>query len=318
MADPASKREPTVAVIVVSYNTVSLLRECLSSIQAVRLGHDTEIVVVDNNSADDSARMVARDFPKAKLIVSKANTGFGSANNIGVRACGSEYVVLLNSDTVLQEDTIGRLVDYLDSHRHVSCVAPRIVLPDGARQPRVFGNQPSLWRLAMQATYLGVLFPRSRLLEGTDGSDRLGGTERHVGWVSGVCMAMRRADFLAIGGFDEAIFMYCEDLDLCARLSCDGRNIVRVDRWPVRHYGGASSPTIEAQVRSTVWAQRNLLKVVSRQHGPVSALAARLILLLGLAFRLAAGLARIPQRGLKGNLLLRASLARLPELLRNR
>ena len=302
---------PGLAVIVVSYNTAHLLRECLTAI----LDHsgDAEIVVVDNASADGSAAMVQREFPSVRLIAQARNTGFGAANNVGVQAAAAEFVMLLNSDAILLEDTGRALVDYLRAHPDVICAAPRIVLPNGERQARVFGNQPSLWRIATQALYLSALFPGSESLAGIDGREP-NTAEATVGWISGVCMVMRRTDFLAASGFDPEIFMYCEDVDLCGRLARPGSRIVRVDRFAVRHYGGASSPTLAAELRNAVWVQRNLLRVVRRRSGRGAAYAARLLISVGLILRVAAGLAAVPKRGVRNNRLLRTSWLRMRDL----
>jgi GT2 family glycosyltransferase len=164
----------------------------------------------------------------------------------------------------------------------------------------------------MQSLALGAVLPGSRLLDGIDGRARPG-PEQRVGWISGVCMVMRRADFIAAGGFDPAIFRYCEDIDLCARLALRG-TIMRLDTLPVRHYGGASSPALAAKLRNTVWAQRNLLRIVRARSGPRAAIAARLLLVVGALLRLAAGLALAPRRGFRCNVLLRSSWLRLLDL----
>jgi GT2 family glycosyltransferase len=301
------------AIVIVNYNTAALLRGCLAAIHAVTDVKGTEIIVVDNASVDNSAAMVSREFPEVRLLALSENLGFGVANNLGVATSSASYIMLLNSDAVLLEDTGVGLVRYLEEHDDVSCVGPRIVLSTGERQPRVFGNLPSLWRIAMQSLHLDLLFPRTSIFEGTDGRDR-GHMESDVGWISGVCMVMRRADFLAVGGFDPGIFMYCEDVDLCSRLSERGGRIVRIDRFPVLHYGGASSPSMAAQVKNTVRQQRNLLRVVRGRSGRAASHAARLLLLTGLLLRIAAGLVLTPKRGVRSNLLLCSSWRRMVDL----
>jgi O-antigen biosynthesis protein len=304
---------PTVSVIICTYNREALLRKCLTSIIRTSDMHATEIVVVDNASVDDTAAMVRREFPTARLLVQNENVGFCVANNIGVAASSTPYVMLLNSDAVLLGDTAGNLVRFLEEHHDVKCAGPRIVLPSGERQPRVFGNLPSLWRIAMQSLYLGLLFPRIPVLEGVDGRDRPGPVD-DVGWISGVCMAMRRLDFIAVGGFDPTFFIYCEDVDLCSRLSECGGRIVRADNHPVLHYGGGSSPLIAAQLRNSLLQQRNLLKIVRRRSGRLACGAASLLIALGLLLRIAVGVTRIPTRGLRSNVLLRSSCLRICDL----
>jgi GT2 family glycosyltransferase len=304
---------PSVSVVICTLNREALLRECLASIARMSDPQETEIIVVDNGSVDDTVAMVRREFPTVRLLVQSKNVGFCVANNIGVAASSAPYVMLLNSDAVLLSDTAGNLVRFLKEHDDVKCVGPRIVLPSGERQPRVFGNLPSLWRIAMQSLYLGQLFPRTPAFEGIDGRDRPGPVD-DVGWISGVCMVMRRLDFIAAGGFDPTFFIYCEDVDLCSRLSQRGGRIVRVDADPVLHYGGGSSPLISAQLRNSLLQQRNLLKVVRGRSGRLASGLAALLISLGLLLRIAVGVARIPTRGIQSNVLLRSSWVRIRDL----
>jgi GT2 family glycosyltransferase len=304
---------PTVSVIICTYNRAALLRECLTSIIRTSDMRASEIIVVDNASVDDTAATVRREFPTVRLLVQNENVGFCVANNIGVAASSAPYVMLLNSDAILLSDAAGNLVRFLEEHDDVKCAGPRIVLPNGERQPRVFGNLPSLWRIAMQSLYLGRLFPWIPVLEGVDGRDRPGPVD-DVGWISGVCMVMRRLDFISVGGFDPTFFIYCEDVDLCSRLSERGGRIVRIDTYPVLHYGGGSSPLVAAQMRNSLLQQRNLLKIVRRRSGRLASAAASLLISLGLLLRIIVGVARVPTRGLRSNILLRSSWLRIRDL----
>lgn len=308
---------PDLAVVVVNYNTAALLRDCLSAIYAVANRASIEVIVVDNASVDGSVTMVREAFPDVHLLTQSTNLGFGTANNVGVASASAPYVMLLNSDAVLLEDTGAALVQYLRDHPDVMCAGPRIVLPNGERQDRAFGNLPSLWRVLLQCLNISRVFPWFRAIEGIDGRHRPG-PEDDVGWITGVCMVMRRADFQAVGGFDPSIFMYCEDIDLCARFSQKGGRVVRVDRYAVLHHGGASSPSVASQLRNAVWQQTNLLKIVRARSGRPAALVARVLLFVGMVLRLAAGVALIPKRGVRDNVTLRSSWLRLLDLLRLR
>jgi N-acetylglucosaminyl-diphospho-decaprenol L-rhamnosyltransferase len=311
-----SDQSPThdsIAIVIVNYNTAALLHECITAVQANSRMTRIEIVVVDNASVDDSLAMLNREFPDITLVALPRNVGFGAGNNHGVDATQAKYVMLLNSDAILRHDTATILAEYLETHPGVSCVGPRIELPDGRRQPRVFGRLPSLWRIAMQSLGVGTVLPAITFLGGIDGQDR-GAAQQDVGWISGVCMMMRRTDFVAVGGFDPDIFMYCEDVELCWRLASLGR-IVHLDQGAVMHYGGASSPSVAAQLRNALWQQQNLLAIVRKHDGPGHALAARPVLAFGLMMRMAIGLLLLPVRGLRENVLFRASWLRLRDLL---
>jgi GT2 family glycosyltransferase len=306
-----------VSIVIATYNREPLLRECLASIFEQTDMNKTEIIVVDDASIDGGATVatVQREFPSVRLLAQAKNVGFGVANNLGVASAGAPYVMLLNNDAILLGDTCGSLVRFLEENPDVACVAPRIVLRSRQRQSRVFGNLPTLWRIAMQSLGLGLALPGKQILQGVDGRDSPRPVNGDVGWVSGVCMAMRRSDFIAVGGFDPIFFMYCEDVDLCWRLSERGR-IVRLDDHPVLHYGGGVASSIEGQLRNSLLQQRNLLKIVSKRSGPGAVRVAAGLLSLGLALRIAAGLALIPRRGLKHNVVLRSSWLRMVDLIR--
>lgn len=302
-----------ISIVIVSYNTVDYLRECLNSVYQFTLPAP-EVVVVDNASSDASCEMVKREFPLVKLIESKENLGFGLANNLGAEAASHPYIMLLNSDAILKVNTAHCLLQYLQVHPEVKCVTPRVVLPKTETiQAKTFGYAPNLQRVLMQSTGLNRLFPKSHFFSGIDGDYRWA-REMQVGWVSGVCMLMRTEEFLAVGGFDARFFMYCEDVELCMKLSRLGK-IVLIDDYPVIHYGGASSKTVAAKVRNSVWQQRHLLIILQDYDGEFKALLARILMVIGMLFRMLAGVLKIPKNGLKQNEGLLSAWARFKELI---
>lgn len=304
---------PRISIVVVSYNTSDCLAECLDAIGRYAAA-DVEIIVVDNASVDGSADRVRRDFPEVRLVASPTNVGFGPANNLGVAVATAPWLMLLNSDAILRCDTPGRLVDYLAAHPAVACAGPRVVLPDATLQPRTWGHVPTARRVLMQSLGLNRALPRTPFFDGIDGIDG-GRGDREVGWISGVCMSMRTADYVAVGGFDARFFMYCEDIDLCLKLAARGR-VVRVDAHDVMHYGGVSSKSVAAKVRNAVWQQRHLLTILRERDGATAALLSHLFVAAGLLGRLALGATRIPSRGFRDNEALRSAWSRLVDALR--
>lgn len=301
---------PLLSIIIVSFNTRELLRECLQAVFSRVALDDVEVIVVDNASRDGSPEMVRQDFPAVRLLARQDNPGFGGGNNVGVAAASGDFIFLLNSDAILRTDTPHRLAHWLQHHPDVACVGPRIVLPSGEVQPQAFGHLPSPWRLLMQA--LGGATAGLPRLEGVDGRVRFG-PEYTVGWLSGVCMCMRREHYLAVGGFDERFFMYGEDVALCGRLRRFGASVL-LDESDVMHYGGASSPSAASRVRNAVWQQRHILLVCRDEFGLLAAAAGHGAVGLGLLLRLAAALVLVPRRGWAGNALLHTSWARLLDL----
>lgn len=302
----------SLSILIVNYNTRDILRECLTAVYA-HGGHAHEVIVVDNASQDGSCDMLRAEFAQVILLESQVNLGFGAANNLAASRATSPYLVLLNSDAILRRDTPRLLVDYLRREVGVSCVGPRIVLPvSGAVQPKAFGYLPTPWRVLMQSLSLNRVFKSSPLFRGIDGEHRQK-REMPVGWLSGVCMAMRTADFLKVGGFDARFFMYCEDVELCIKLQALGQ-VVLLDDFDVMHYGGASSKSITAKVRNSLWQQRHLLMIIAQYQGSAAALVSRIFMATGLVLRMLVGLVQIPLRGWRGNEPLQTAWARLRDI----
>jgi GT2 family glycosyltransferase len=304
------------SIVIVSYNTIELLRACLMSIGdvvACQNDFSTEVIVVDNGSVDGSISMVRDDFPWARLLAMNKNLGFGLANNVGVTAAEGEFLLLINSDTVIHSDVGMGLVGYLRGNPNVSCVAPRVVLPDGTPQPKVFGNLPTPWRVLTQNLGLNRVFSKSNYFSGIDS---LHWSERatFAGWVSGVCMCLRRTDYLKIGGFDPRFFMYCEDIEFCWRIDRNIGAVVRLDEFPVLHFGGASSKSVAAKLRNSVWQQRNLLLAIRIHQGHVASAISRLVMTPGLMLRLGAGILLVFAGSARNTFLLRSAWLRLLDL----
>jgi len=307
---------PKVSIIIVNYNTKAYLCETLQSIYAhCPAGeHFPEVVVVDNASSDGSCEAVKQDFPQVVLIESDENLGFGLGNNLAVSHATAPYIMLLNSDAYLTTDTPSLLAAYLDENTDVSCVCPRVILPEsGDLQPKTFGFVPTAKRVLMQSLGLNRVFPKSEYFQGVDGDYRWS-EAMAVGWVSGVCMMMRKKDYLGVNGFDERFFMYCEDVELCMKLADYGK-IILLDDGDVVHYGGASSKTVSAKVKNSVLQQRHLLMIVQDYFGSLQQTQARIAMLFGMLIRLLAAALLIPIKGIRDHAALRSAWARFKDLL---
>jgi GT2 family glycosyltransferase len=305
----------TISIVIVNFNTRSYLNECLAAVYQ-HVAPAPEVIVVDNASSDGSVEMVKADYPQVICLESDQNLGFGLANNLGVAKASQPYVMLLNSDAILRSDTANQLVQYLMMREDVSCVMPRIVLPEtGVVQPKTFGFRPTAKHVFMQSLGLNRLFPACDFFKGTDG-DKRWAREMQVDWVSGVCMVMRTKDYLVVGGFDARFFMYCEDIELCLKLGKLGKIMV-YDDFAVMHYGGASSKSIAAKVRNSVLQQRHLLMIVHDYFGTTQARFARVFIAIGLVLRVVGGLIKLPSQGVTNNEVLQSALARFKDLWRN-
>lgn len=230
----------TLSIIIVSWNVRDLLRECIRSVQSnLSLPPDEyEIIVVDNASDDGSAEMVRRDFEAVSLIANEKNLGFGVANNQAFRACRGRWVLLLNPDALVVDESITRMLDVLENDPEIGAVGARLTNTDGSRQASSAGSFPTTSNVACHYLFLNRLLP-ARLLPPALFLARDPETVREVDWVSGACMMLRCA---ALEGtiFDERFFMYGEDMELCARLRANGWNVVHAPGARVIHYLGGS------------------------------------------------------------------------------
>lgn len=224
-----------IAVAIVNYNTARDLRECLGSVYGA--GAD-EVVVKDNGSTDGSVEMVRRDFPRTVVHPDFGNPGYGAASNQAIAACRAEYVLLLNSDTLLARDTLAVLNEYLAANPRVGLVGPRLHNVDGSLQRSAHGF-PAPFTIRPVLRYIPVLRDRSLL---TWPHDRT----RPVPWVKGAALAIRRTAFDAVGGFDPSFFMYFEETDLCRRLWNAGWEVHFTTATTIVHKGGASTTQMRA------------------------------------------------------------------------
>jgi len=216
-----------VSIIILSYNTSELLEKCLNSVYA-NTKSDFEVIVVDNASEDDSSQMIKKKFTKVKLIESKKNLGFASGVNLGAKSAQGEYILLLNSDTLLEDNSIGIMVDYLKQQSDVAILGGRLDNKDGSTSKSFdsFYNLPKLVNMLI----------RDKHREKVDVKKPI-----RVDWVSGGFMMIRKNTFEKLGGFDEKFFMYIEDMELCFRASKENFVTHYLPSAHVLHVGQGSS-----------------------------------------------------------------------------
>jgi N-acetylglucosaminyl-diphospho-decaprenol L-rhamnosyltransferase len=235
---------PDVSVIIVSYNTRELLRECIESIlceQGDGLG--VEVIVVDNASADGSAAMVAERFPQVRLIANPDNRGFGAACNQGLEVARGRYALILNADIRAQPGALQRLVGFMDAHPDAAICGGQLRYPDGRIQPSC-ARELTLWWVFCEQSLLAKLFPRTRLFGGYWRTHWDFSATIETEQVMGACMMLRRP----FPRFDEDYFLYCEDTDLCYRVRQAGGRIYYVHDAVFVHHLGASGEPQRAQM----------------------------------------------------------------------
>ena len=280
---------PNLSVIIVSYNTREITLACLRSVYDRTCDIESEVIVVDNASADGSAQAIAALYPQVKLIINKKNRGFAAANNQGLNIARGKYTLLLNSDTVVLDGALDKLLAFAESRPKAGVIGGRTVRPDGTLALNCF-EPAGLFNLLISACALHRLYPRSR----TWGRARLTywdyATPRRVPVVAGCFMLVRRAAMTDVGLLDERFFMYAEEMDWCVRFSTAGWEVWYTPDSSIIHYGGMSAAQSPTQMSRT--AQSSLILFLKKYHkGPYVTLC-RAVLLSGLILRMPMRLAR--------------------------
>ena len=230
------------SVIIVSFNTCALLDDCLASLdQAERPQGGMEIIVVDNASADGSQEMVRQKYPQVQLLVLEQNVGFSTANNRGTAVANGRYVLYLNSDTVLSEQSLVQPLSYLQENPQTGAITVRLYYPDGQRDPDNHRGFPTPWNSLCHFTGLSRLFPNNPHYNGYYQSYADFDQTHAVEVIAGSFMMMPRHVIDELQGWDETYFFYGEDIDFCYRIAEAGYEIIYYPHVEVLHYKGASS-----------------------------------------------------------------------------
>lgn len=230
-----------VSIIIVSYNVKHYLMQCLQSVVAATKEVEAEIWVVDNVSKDDSVAAVRAHFPQVKLIANKENVGFSKANNQAIALAIGEYILILNPDTVLAEDTIVKCIAFMLSHKQAGALGVRMIDGTGQFLPESKRGLPTPEVAFYKMFGLSRLFPTSRRF-GKYHLGFLSEKEDHaVDILSGAFMFFRKEVLDKIGGFDEAFFMYGEDIDLSWRVIQGGYKNYYLAENTIIHYKGEST-----------------------------------------------------------------------------
>ena len=235
------------SVIILNYNVRYFLELCVLSVQNALETIDGEIIVIDNNSSDDSCAMMQKLFPNVKLIQNKENIGFPKGNNIGVAQAQGEYICVLNPDTVVAEDTFVKVLAFAQKQSDLGIVGCKLIDGTGRFLPESKRGVPTPWVAFTKITGLYKLF------SGTFGkyyAQHL--SENQTGKVAilvGAFMVMKRDLYLEVAGFDEDCFMYSDDIDLSYRVLKEGRFNYYFHETTAIHYKGESTVKDETYMK---------------------------------------------------------------------
>lgn len=297
-AEPAVAAAPTLAIVIVSFNTRALLAACLDSIRASQITLPMRVVVVDNASDDGTPAMLARDYPWVETILSPRNGGYPYANNLALReliaAVPPEqdrqhaYLLLLNPDTTLAPEALVRMVDFLEARPLAGAAGPKVVLADGRLDLACRRLFPTPRRALFRLLGLSRLFPRSRLLAGYNLTYLDPDAVTEVDAVTGACMLVRLAAIDQAGLLDEDFFMYGEDLDWAFRIKQHGWRIYYAPVTTVLHHKGAASR--QRSGRSIIAFYRAMAIFHGKHYAKGLPAIANAAIVAGIALRAAAAL----------------------------
>ncbi len=229
------------SIIIVNYNVKVFLQNLLDSILKASKEIQTEIIIVDNASDDGSVEFLKENYPSVKLIVNSTNLGFGKANNIALREAKGKFILLLNPDTIVAEDTFIKMINFFNENSEAGLAGCKILNPDGTLQLPCRRSFPGPWTSFTKVTGLSTLFPKSRIFARYNLTYLDENQTYEVDAISGSFMMMRKEVYEKIGGFDEQFFMYGEDLDLCYRIQKAGFKVYYVHSTQIIHYKGEST-----------------------------------------------------------------------------
>jgi GT2 family glycosyltransferase len=238
---------PDLSISIINWNTRDLLASCLESVEQNHNGLNVEVIVVDNASTDGSQEMVQKQFPNVLLVQNQENLGFARANNLAIEQSRGRYIMLLNSDTLLQPGSLHVMVSFMDSHPEVGIVGAELLNIDGSLQPS-WSRFPTIL-----SEVLGVNF-RSRKRYVSHNST----LAYQVDWVGGACLLIRHTAMNQVGLLDERYFMYSEELDWCYRAKQLGWLICYLPGAKVVHIGGQSSRLASQQMKVELYRSKLL------------------------------------------------------------
>ncbi|AET57593.1 glycosyl transferase family 2 [Paenibacillus terrae HPL-003] len=242
-----------VSILVVNYNTCRLTLDCLQSVYASETQYRYEVIVIDNHSSDGSVDAIRAVYPEITLIANEDNTGFAKANNQGVEVASGRYVLLLNSDTLVQPDTLDTMIRFMDTHPEMGASGCKVILPDGSLDKACKRGFPTPSASFYYAFGWSKRYPDNPKYNQYQLGHLSPDDEYPVDVLVGAFMLVRRETIEQVGGLDETFFMYGEDIDWCYRIKQAGWGIYYYPRTYIIHIKGGS-------------ARRRPLKIIYEFH----------------------------------------------------
>lgn len=240
------------SIIIVSWNVADLLKKCLDSIYKYTQGISFEIFVIDNASSDNSVAMIQENFPKIKFIINQENKGFAAANNQGASQAQGRYILLLNPDTELKEDSLSKVARFMDKQPKCGIAGCHLENPDGAHQDSV-RRFPSFWDQILILLKAHHIFPRLAIFRRYLYVDFDYSREQKVEQVMGAFFMIRREMIEQIGLLDEKFFIWFEEVDFCLRAQKAGWLVYYTPITSVIHHFGQSFKQKRTLDKQKIW-----------------------------------------------------------------
>jgi len=272
-----------VSIIIVNWNTREILCNCLKSIYEQTRGIQFEVILVDNASTDGSQEMVRSQFPQVTVIANDGNRGFACANNQGIAIAEGRYLLLLNSDTIVLDNGIGKTIAFADLHPDAAVVGCKVLNADMTLQHTCFMFHSTV-NMLLAATYLYKLFPRSKFFGRHNMTWWNGADVREVDSVNGCFMLVRRKAIEDVGTMDERFFMYGEETDWCYRFKQAGWKIMFAPEGEIIHLGGQS--TAQRAGEMVIQLRLSILQFIGKYYSRLTFYMACLLTLIFLVVRL--------------------------------
>jgi len=273
---PANKM---VSIVIVNWNTKKLLNDCLNSIYQQTDNALIEVIVVDNNSSDNSCAMVKMNYPEVILIQNVQNVGFAAANNQGFEIATGQYILMLNSDTLILDKAIEKVLNYAENNKEVGVIGCKLRYPDMKFQNSCF-RFPGMLSVILGATYLSQIFNKSTIFNRDRYGNREWFDENDVNCVMGSFLFVRKKVLEQAGYLDTDYFMYGEEADLCYRIKKLGYKIRFYPDAQIIHIWGGSQKQSEISAWRYEAIRRGILLFISKRKSLAEAYLCSLIMLV--------------------------------------
>jgi GT2 family glycosyltransferase len=287
------KPDILVSIIIVNYNSVDYLRMCLDSIYASTNKASYEIIVIDNASRDNTFNLLSPRYPEVSFIKNEKNSGFAHANNQGIFLARGKYLLLLNPDTLVIDDAIDVMVNFLESNPNAGACGCKVLNEDGSLQPSVFGFPTLLKELGHlfrvdRVRWLTAMLRSSKLLSKISrtnfGDIRSIDAAVKVDYLLGACLMLRASLIARLGPLDDKIFMYIEDTEICYRISTNGHGVFYVPYGEIIHFGGKSAATDDQ--RMLLEYTRSRLYFYRKYYGSYKTFALKAIIIVDMLVKM--------------------------------